>query len=121
MALSPVDDPSRSASPHPNPLQCPARRWPGRPPVVTHRSESAHSGWTSRLARGRPAGGQSGGGARVRIGRAGGRRTERHRAEHRRQDPLAQLAVSAQGHLALDLVRKNNDELIRGVERAVST
>jgi uncharacterized protein YaaN involved in tellurite resistance len=57
----------------------------------------------------------------VRTGRAGGRRTERHRAEHRRQDLLTQLAVSAQGYLALDLVRKNNDELIRGVERAVST
>ncbi|MGW5747586.1 toxic anion resistance protein [Amycolatopsis sp. NPDC003861] len=39
----------------------------------------------------------------------------------RYQDLLTQLAVSAQGYLALDLVRKNNDELIRGVERAVST
>ncbi|RSM35008.1 toxic anion resistance protein [Amycolatopsis balhimycina DSM 5908] len=39
----------------------------------------------------------------------------------RHQDLLTQLAVSAQGYLALDLVRKNNDELIRGVERAVST
>jgi len=39
----------------------------------------------------------------------------------RHQDVLTQLAVSAQGYLALDLVRKNNDELIRGVERAVST
>ncbi|MEU5696479.1 toxic anion resistance protein [Actinosynnema sp. NPDC020468] len=39
----------------------------------------------------------------------------------RHQDLLTQLAVSAQGYLALDLVRRNNDELIRGVERAVST
>jgi uncharacterized protein YaaN involved in tellurite resistance len=39
----------------------------------------------------------------------------------RHQDLLTQLAVSAQGYLALDLVRKNNDQLIRGVERAVST
>ncbi|NBH01706.1 toxic anion resistance protein [Amycolatopsis sp. SID8362] len=39
----------------------------------------------------------------------------------RHQDLLTQLAVGAQGYLALDLVRKNNDELIRGVERAVST
>ncbi|UOX85842.1 toxic anion resistance protein [Amycolatopsis sp. FBCC-B4732] len=38
----------------------------------------------------------------------------------RHQDLLTQLAVGAQGYLALDLVRKNNDELIRGVERAVS-
>ncbi|MEU4670992.1 toxic anion resistance protein [Amycolatopsis sp. NPDC023774] len=39
----------------------------------------------------------------------------------RHQDVLTQLAVSAQGYLALDLVRRTNDELIRGVERAVST
>ncbi|MEU5262582.1 toxic anion resistance protein [Amycolatopsis sp. NPDC021455] len=39
----------------------------------------------------------------------------------RHQDLLTQLAVSAQGYLALDLVRRTNDELIRGVERAVST
>ncbi|WP_410636645.1 toxic anion resistance protein [Amycolatopsis sp. cmx-4-83] len=38
----------------------------------------------------------------------------------RHQDLLTQLAVGAQGYLALDLVRKNNDEVIRGVERAVS-
>lgn len=37
------------------------------------------------------------------------------------QDLLTQLAVSAQGYLALDLVRKNNTELIRGVERATTT
>ncbi|GAA2968627.1 toxic anion resistance protein [Actinokineospora diospyrosa] len=39
----------------------------------------------------------------------------------RHQDILTQLAVSAQGHLALDLLRRNNDELIRGVERACTT
>ncbi|OXM64474.1 toxic anion resistance protein [Amycolatopsis vastitatis] len=39
----------------------------------------------------------------------------------RHQDLLTQLAVSAQGYLALDLVRRTNDELVRGVERAVST
>jgi len=39
----------------------------------------------------------------------------------RRQDILTQLAVSAQGYLALDLVRKNNVELIKGVDRAQTT
>ncbi|GGN08402.1 toxic anion resistance protein [Lentzea pudingi] len=39
----------------------------------------------------------------------------------RHQDLLTQLAVCAQGYLALDVVRRNNDELIKGVERAVST
>jgi uncharacterized protein YaaN involved in tellurite resistance len=37
------------------------------------------------------------------------------------QDLLTQLAVCAQGYLALDAVRRNNDELIRGVDRAAST
>jgi uncharacterized protein YaaN involved in tellurite resistance len=37
------------------------------------------------------------------------------------QDLLTQLAVSAQGYLALDVVRKNNVELIKGVERASTT
>jgi uncharacterized protein YaaN involved in tellurite resistance len=37
------------------------------------------------------------------------------------QDLLTQLAVSAQGYLALDVVRKNNVELIKGVERATTT
>ncbi|GIH93621.1 toxic anion resistance protein [Planobispora siamensis] len=37
------------------------------------------------------------------------------------QDVLTQLAVSAQGYLALDLVRKNNLELIKGVGRATTT
>ena len=37
------------------------------------------------------------------------------------QDLLTQLAVSAQGYLALDVVRKNNIELIKGVDRATTT
>jgi uncharacterized protein YaaN involved in tellurite resistance len=37
------------------------------------------------------------------------------------QDLLTQLAVSVQGYLALDMVRKNNLELIKGVDRATST
>ncbi|MFC3450832.1 toxic anion resistance protein [Amycolatopsis speibonae] len=44
-----------------------------------------------------------------------------HPIRQRHQDLLTQLAVSAQGYLTLDLVRRNNDELIRGIERAVST
>lgn len=39
----------------------------------------------------------------------------------RHQDLLTQLAVCAQGYMALDVVRRNNDELIKGIERAVST
>jgi uncharacterized protein YaaN involved in tellurite resistance len=39
----------------------------------------------------------------------------------RQQDLLTQLAVSVQGYLALDLVRKNNIELIKGVDRAQNT
>jgi len=37
------------------------------------------------------------------------------------QDLLTQLAVSVQGYLALELVRKNNIELIKGVDRASTT
>ena len=37
------------------------------------------------------------------------------------QDLLTQLAVSAQGYLALELIRKNNIELIKGVDRATTT
>jgi uncharacterized protein YaaN involved in tellurite resistance len=37
------------------------------------------------------------------------------------QDILTQLAVSVQGYLALDLVRKNNLELVKGVDRATTT
>lgn len=39
----------------------------------------------------------------------------------RRQDIATQLAVSMQGYLALGIVSKNNDELIRGVDRAQGT
>jgi uncharacterized protein YaaN involved in tellurite resistance len=39
----------------------------------------------------------------------------------RRQDLLTQLAVCAQGYLAMDVVRRSNDELIRGVDRAATT
>jgi uncharacterized protein YaaN involved in tellurite resistance len=39
----------------------------------------------------------------------------------RRQDIMTQLAVSVQGYMALDLVRKNNIELIKGVDRAQTT
>jgi len=37
------------------------------------------------------------------------------------QDLMTQLAVSVQGYLAMDLVRKNNLELIKGVDRATTT
>jgi len=37
------------------------------------------------------------------------------------QDLLTQLAVSAQGYLAMDVVRRNNEELIKGVDRAATT
>ena len=37
------------------------------------------------------------------------------------QDLLTQLAVCAQGYLALDVIRRNNVELVKGVERAAST
>jgi uncharacterized protein YaaN involved in tellurite resistance len=37
------------------------------------------------------------------------------------QDLLTQLAVSAQGYMALDMIRKNNVELIKGVDRATTT
>jgi uncharacterized protein YaaN involved in tellurite resistance len=36
-------------------------------------------------------------------------------------DLLTQLAVNIQGYLALDLVRKNNLELVKGVDRATTT
>lgn len=39
----------------------------------------------------------------------------------RHQDILTQLAVAAQGYLAMDMVKKNNVELIKGVERARTT
>ena len=37
------------------------------------------------------------------------------------QDLLTQLAVSAQGYMALDMIRRNNVELIKGVDRATTT
>ncbi|MFW6695697.1 toxic anion resistance protein [Streptomyces sp. MAR4 CNX-425] len=37
------------------------------------------------------------------------------------QDLLTQLAVCAQGYLAMDVVRRGNDELIKGVDRAATT
>lgn len=39
----------------------------------------------------------------------------------KRQDLLTQLAVSVQGYLALDLIRRNNVELVKGVDRATTT
>jgi uncharacterized protein YaaN involved in tellurite resistance len=39
----------------------------------------------------------------------------------KRQDLLTQLSVTVQGYLSLDLIRKNNLELIKGVERATTT
>ena len=39
----------------------------------------------------------------------------------RRQDIMTQMAVNVQGYLALDLVRRNNIELIKGVDRAQTT
>jgi uncharacterized protein YaaN involved in tellurite resistance len=39
----------------------------------------------------------------------------------RRQDVLTQMAVAVQGYMALDLVRRNNLELIKGVDRAQTT
>jgi uncharacterized protein YaaN involved in tellurite resistance len=37
------------------------------------------------------------------------------------QDLLTQMAVNVQGYLALDLIKKNNIELIKGVDRATTT
>lgn len=37
------------------------------------------------------------------------------------QDLLTQLAVCAQGYLAMNVVRRNTDELVKGVERAMTT
>ena len=39
----------------------------------------------------------------------------------RTQDLMTQMAVSVQGYLALDLVKKNNVELVKGVDRASTT
>ncbi|MCT2592810.1 toxic anion resistance protein [Streptomyces sp. N2-109] len=37
------------------------------------------------------------------------------------QDLMTQLAVCAQGYLAMDVVRRNNEELVKGVDRAATT
>ncbi len=37
------------------------------------------------------------------------------------QDLLTQLAVSIQGYLAIDVIMKNNNELVKGVDRAATT
>src|SRR5262245_1005456 len=42
-------------------------------------------------------------------------------ARQKVQDLLTQLAVSAQGYMALDMVRRNNLELVKGVDRATTT
>jgi uncharacterized protein YaaN involved in tellurite resistance len=39
----------------------------------------------------------------------------------KQQDLTAQLAVSVQGYLSIDVIRRNNLELIRGVDRATTT
>lgn len=39
----------------------------------------------------------------------------------RHQDLMTQMAVAMQGYLALDVVRRNNVELIKGVDRALDT
>ncbi|WP_250446949.1 toxic anion resistance protein [Actinotalea sp. C106] len=39
----------------------------------------------------------------------------------RHQDLMTQMAVAVQGYLALDVVKKNNAELIKGVDRALDT
>jgi uncharacterized protein YaaN involved in tellurite resistance len=39
----------------------------------------------------------------------------------KRQDLLTQLSVVVQGYMALDLIRRSNQELIKGVERATTT
>ena len=42
-------------------------------------------------------------------------------ARQKQQDISVQQAVNVQGYLALDLIRKNNEELIKGVDRATTT
>ncbi len=42
-------------------------------------------------------------------------------ARQRRQDLLTQMAVTAQGYFALDIIRKGNIELAKGVDRASTT
>ena len=42
-------------------------------------------------------------------------------ARQKQQDIATQQAVNVQGYLALDLIRKNNEELVKGVDRATTT
>jgi uncharacterized protein YaaN involved in tellurite resistance len=42
-------------------------------------------------------------------------------ARQKHQDLLTQLAVSIQGYLAIDIIIKNNLELVKGVDRATTT
>jgi uncharacterized protein YaaN involved in tellurite resistance len=42
-------------------------------------------------------------------------------ARQKQQDIATQQAVNVQAYLALDLIRKNNEELVKGVERATTT
>jgi uncharacterized protein YaaN involved in tellurite resistance len=66
---------------------------------------------------------------KIESSRAAGRIEEAQKLEadvlfpvrQRHQDILTQLAVSVQGYLAMDLIRKNNLELIKGVDRARTT
>lgn len=49
------------------------------------------------------------------------RQTALFYVRQRTQDLLTQMAVTVQGYLALDLVKKNNVELVKGVDRASTT
>ncbi len=42
-------------------------------------------------------------------------------ARQKQQDIATQLAVNVQGYLALDLIKRNNAELVKGVDRATTT
>jgi uncharacterized protein YaaN involved in tellurite resistance len=42
-------------------------------------------------------------------------------ARQKEQDVATQLAVNVQGYMALDLIKRNNAELVKGVERATTT
>lgn len=42
-------------------------------------------------------------------------------ARQKQQDIATQLAVNVQGYLALDLIKRNNTELVKGVDRATTT
>jgi uncharacterized protein YaaN involved in tellurite resistance len=42
-------------------------------------------------------------------------------ARQKQQDIATQLAVNVQGYMALDLIKRNNNELVKGVDRATTT